>query len=76
MYILIDIRCLREEIEETPGLLDTYGEGLYMYWLDNHGERYIRRWLIDNDYNIDTVMTKKYVKYIANHFREWLSNTK
>jgi hypothetical protein len=73
---LIDTRGLREEIEEIPGLLDIYNEGIYLYWFDNHGGRHVRRWLIDHDYDISTIVTTEYLRYLARYFREWLSETK
>lgn len=71
---MIDVRRLRNKIEEVPGLLDMYNDELYVDWLENHSERTIRRWLIDNDYNIESCITIEYILYIAKHYLDWHSN--
>lgn len=61
--------------EYLVSIADKRGEKLYKYWIENHAEPYIKKWLEEHEYKVDSCKTTEYVEYITNHFIDWITGS-
>lgn len=60
-------------LDDMFNRIDTQGESLYKYWLDNHAKPHIIEWLDNHGYDVDTCGTYEYVEFITKHFIDWIA---